>query len=115
MTDAAMQLLVMVVHDEDAPTIIDALIGAGLPGATRVPSLGGFLQQRSSTLLIALERAQVSAALQAAAPHCHTRAQYVDPLPPRLGHIDAALPYPLEVQVGGAVVFVLDLERYERW
>jgi uncharacterized protein YaaQ len=115
MAGEAMQLLVMVVQEEDANAITDALIDAGFPGATRMSSHGVFLRQRNVTLLVAVPRSQVTAALRVVAAHGHSRAQYVDPLPPLRRLDDPAVAYPLEVQVGAAVVFILDLERYERW
>lgn len=115
MAGEAMQLLVLVVQEEDAGPITEALIEAGFPGATRMTSQGLFLRQRNVTLLAAVPRAQVNAALQVVAAHGHARAQYVDPLPPLRRAADPPIAYPLEVQVGAATVFILDLERYERW
>ncbi|MDE2862354.1 MAG: cyclic-di-AMP receptor, partial [Chloroflexota bacterium] len=46
--------------------------------------------------------------------NCQTRTQYVNPIPPIMEPGEFYIPYPVEVQVGGATVFVIDLERYER-
>ena len=45
---------------------------------------------------------------------CHSRTQLVNPMPPILEPGEFFLPYPLEVEVGGATVFVLPVERFER-
>jgi uncharacterized protein YaaQ len=46
--------------------------------------------------------------------NCHSRTQLVNPMPPILEPGEFFLPYPLEVEVGGATVFVLPVERFER-
>ncbi|HEX2987961.1 MAG TPA: cyclic-di-AMP receptor, partial [Chloroflexota bacterium] len=45
---------------------------------------------------------------------CNTRTQYINPLPPVMEPGEFYMPYPVEVQVGGATVFVLNVERWER-
>ena len=47
--------------------------------------------------------------------NCHTRTQYVNPLPPVMEPGELYMPNPVEVQVGGAVIFVLDVERLVRF
>ena len=46
--------------------------------------------------------------------NCHSRTQTVSPIPPIMEPGEFFMPYPLEVEVGGAVVFVLPVERFER-
>src|SRR5439155_621454 len=43
-----------------------------------------------------------------------SRTQVVNPMPPIMEPGEFFMPYPLEVEVGGATVFVLPVERYER-
>jgi len=74
-----------------------------------------YLRQRNVTLLVAVARDRVTAALRVVAANGHARSQYVDPLPPLRRVDDPTVTYPMEVQVGAAVVFIFDLERYERW
>jgi len=45
---------------------------------------------------------------------CHARTQLVNPMPPIMEPGELYMPYPLEVEVGGAIVFVLPVERVER-
>jgi uncharacterized protein YaaQ len=47
--------------------------------------------------------------------NCRTREQYVNPMPPDAAPIGSFLPTPIAVEVGGAVVFVLPVERFERF
>ena len=109
------QLLVAIIQELDAAGVCDGLIAAGFPGPTRVGSVGGFLEQGNVTLLVGVEAQRLTEALRAIAEHCQTRSQYVHPLPPIIDPAIAGITFPLEVHVGGATIFVLDLERYERW
>ncbi len=108
------KLLVAIVQGEDAPGLIDALIAAGHPGPTRINSAGGFLKQGNATLFLGVDQARVNEVMRIIKDNCHTRTQYINPLPPIMEPGEFYMPYPVEVQVGGATVFSLDVERYER-
>jgi uncharacterized protein YaaQ len=45
---------------------------------------------------------------------CTSRTQVVNPMPPIMEPGEFFMPYPLEVEVGGATVFVVPVERFER-
>jgi uncharacterized protein YaaQ len=45
---------------------------------------------------------------------CTSRTQVVNPMPPIMEPGEFFMPYPLEVEVGGATVFVVPVDRYER-
>ena len=45
---------------------------------------------------------------------CTSRTQIVNPMPPIMEPGEFFMPYPLEVEVGGATVFVVPVERFER-
>jgi uncharacterized protein YaaQ len=44
-----------------------------------------------------------------------TREQYVNVLPPEATPVGTFLTNPVKVQVGGAIAFVMDVERFERF
>jgi len=52
--------------------------------------------------------------MEIVAANCKSRTQVVNPMPPIMEPGEFFMPYPLEVEVGGATVFVLPVERYER-
>ncbi len=108
-----MKLVVAIVHPEDAGTLVDALLEREFR-ATRLHSSGGFLKQTNATVLLGVEDDQVDTALEVIRDNCHSRTQLVNPMPPILEPGEFFLPYPLEVEVGGATVFVLPVERFER-
>ena len=107
------KLVVAIVHAEDAGHLIDGLLEREFR-ATRLHSSGGFLKQSNATVILGVEEEQVEAALAVIRENCHSRTQLVNPMPPIMEPGEFFLPYPLEVEVGGATVFVLPVERVER-
>jgi uncharacterized protein YaaQ len=75
-------------------------------------STGAFLERKNAILLISLKETQTEMATEAIRQTCHERTEYVST--PLEG---APLPIPLStpIQVGGATVFVLPVERYEEF
>ena len=76
-----------------------------------LPGGGGFLREGNSTILIGTDEDKVDAALAVIQKTCRIREQLVSPLPPVVEPVDSYISYPVKVQVGGATVFVLDVER----
>ena len=110
---ATVKLMVAVVHNEDAKVLIDALL-AHEHRATWLHSSGGFLKQSNATVLVGVEDDKVEGIIGLVRENCHSRTQTVSPIPPIMEPGEFFLPYPLEVEVGGAVVFVLPVDRFER-
>jgi uncharacterized protein YaaQ len=107
------KLVVAVVHNEDAGTLVDALLEKE-HRATRLHSSGGFLKQSNATIIVGVEDDAVEAVLEIVRENCTSRTQVVNPMPPIMEPGEFFMPYPLEVEVGGATVFVLPVERFER-
>jgi uncharacterized protein YaaQ len=107
------KLIVAVVHNDDARVLIDALL-ARQYRATWLHSSGGLLKQSNATVLIGVEEAKVEEVIGLVRENCRARTQIVSPIPPIMEPGEFFMPYPLEVEVGGAVVFVLPVERFER-
>ena len=109
-----MKLLISVINSDDAHPLVDALMGDGYR-ATTISTTGGFLREGNATLLIGVADEDVDKVLKIIKDYCHTRTQYVNPLPPTMESGELYMPTPIEVQVGGAVVFILDVDRFERF
>lgn len=109
----SMKLVTAIVHSEDAGNLVDALLEKEFR-ATRLQSSGGFLKQGNATILVGVDDDQVDAVLEIISANCHSRRQFVNPMPPIMEPGEFFMPYPLEVEVGGATVFVLPVERFER-
>ncbi len=109
-----MKLIISIVNSDDARPLLDGLSHAGYR-ATMVSTTGGFLREGNSTVLIGVEDAVIQSVLDIIRANCHTRTQYVNPLPPIMEPGELYMPTPVEVQVGGATVFVLDVDRFEKF
>ncbi|HYL07528.1 MAG TPA: cyclic-di-AMP receptor [Candidatus Udaeobacter sp.] len=108
-----MKLIIAVVQGEDAQKTVVALTEKGI-SSTRISSTGGFLQQGNVTLLIGVEDAQVPEAMQVIREHCHERSRYLTPVPPLAEPGEFFMAYPVEVQVGGATVWVMPIDSFEK-
>lgn len=108
-----LKLLVVIVADTDADGLIAAMIERGFP-ATKIGSTGGFLRRGNTTLLSGVEAEAVDDVLALVRRLCPARTELltVNALP-----VAGEVPFltePIEVRAGGAVIFVLDVERFER-
>ncbi|MDR7545036.1 MAG: cyclic-di-AMP receptor [Armatimonadota bacterium] len=108
-----MKLILAVVQEKDANRLIDALNEASVQ-ATMLASTGGFLREGNATILSGVEEDQVEAVLGIINRICHRREQLMTPIPPVVEPVDSYVTYPVKVEVGGAIVFVLNIERMER-
>lgn len=108
-----MKLVIAVIQGKDAENLVGALRDAGYR-STQINSAGGFLRENNVTLLIGVEDAYVPDVLRLIEQNCYTRTQYVNPLLPIMEPGEFYVPNPVEVQVGGATVFVLNVRRCER-
>ncbi len=94
--------------------MIDALSEGGYQ-ATILASTGGFLREGNSTVLSGVEDAQLDDVLAVIRRTSHRREQYVSPLPPVIEPVDSYVTYPVKIEVGGAIVFILEVARQERF
>lgn len=105
-----MQLILAIVQEKDSRRLIEALVAAEFQ-ATMLASTGGFLREGNATVLIGTEEKKVDDVLAVIQKCCRVREQLVSPLPPVVEPVDSYISYPVKVQVGGAIVFVLDVAR----
>jgi uncharacterized protein YaaQ len=108
------KLLISVINRDDTYPLLDALVDKEYQ-ATVISTMGGFLREGNATLLIGVQDEQVPEVLALIEANCHARVRYVSPFPPVLESEGAYMSPPMEIQVGGAVVFMLDLERFEKY
>ena len=109
----AVKMVVAVVANDDAGALVDALLEKEYR-ATRLHSSGGFLKQSNATIILGVDDEAVDEVVAIIAANCKARTQIVNPMPPIMEPGEFFMPYPLEVEVGGATVFVLPVERVER-
>ncbi len=108
-----MKLIVAVVQGKDADRLVQALTARGFR-ATRIDSTGGFLRESNVTLLIGVQEAYATEVLRIVKDNSYSRTRFVNPLMPIIEPGEFFVANPVEVEIGGATVFVLRVERYER-
>lgn len=110
----AIKMVISIVHSDDADQLMTALRDGGF-SSTKISTTGGFLREGNATILVGAEEDRVPNLLEVIKRNCHTRTQYVNPLPPVMEPGELYMPNPVEVQVGGAVIFVLDVEQLVKY
>jgi len=108
-----LKLIIAVVQGEDVQRTVQALTDKGI-SSTRVSSTGGFLQRGNATLLIGVDDGQVASALDLIRENCHERSRHLTPVPPLAEPGEFFMAFPVEVQVGGATVFVVPVDSFEK-
>ncbi len=103
-----------VIQDKDSNRLSDALVENDFQ-ATKLASTGGFLKAGNTTFMIGVKDKEVDQVLEIIKDNCKSREQLVAPISPMGGNADSYVPYPVEVQVGGATVFILPVEQFEKF
>lgn len=108
-----MKLVLAVVQDDDAGELVGRLVENKF-SATKLASTGGFLKEGNTTLLIGVPAEKVDEVISIIKEICQSRKQtFTTPIPPT-GSASVFIPYPIEVMVGGATIFVLDIDHFEK-
>lgn len=108
-----MKLVIAVVQDDDVDELMERLVKEKV-SSTKLASTGGFLRQGNTTLMIGVEKDKVDSVISIIKDICKSRKQVVStPIPPT-GSAGVFIPYPIDVMVGGAIIFVVDIDRFEK-
>jgi uncharacterized protein YaaQ len=107
------KLVVAVVQSEDASGLLTQLSNRGFR-ATRIKTAGGFLREANATIFVGVDAEDVELVVKTIRENCTTRQQQITAIPAVMEPGEFFLPFPVEVEVGGATIFVLDVERFER-
>lgn len=109
-----MKLVIAIVQDKDSHRLSNVLVQQNVR-ATKLASTGGFLKSGNTTFFIGVDDERVDEVLQIIKDNCKAREQLVSPVSSLGGNTDSYIPYPVEVQVGGATVFVLPIEQFHQF
>lgn len=105
-----MKLIIAVVQDDDARPLMDALADAGF-GATKLASTGGFLLQGNTTLLLGVDDQRVDACVDIIRRTCGRRKKV---LPHPASNVAPDVNLPVEIEAGGAILFILSVDAFLR-
>lgn len=106
-----MKLIFAIVNGDDGQAVSKALTRNGF-FATKLASTGGFLSSGNTTFLICTNDDQVDRVIDIISSKSHKRKQFV-PSGTSYG-MGTYETMPVEVSVGGATIFVTDVERFEK-
>lgn len=109
-----MKLVIAIVQDEDATKLICAMMKEGYR-ITKLATTGGFLRAGNTTLLAGVDDTQLDHCLEVIESVCKSRKQLINS---NIGAFDSTLQAAhtnIEVTVGGATVFVLDVDRFKKF
>ena len=101
-----MKLIVAIIHLDDVASVSKHLTRHGF-SSTKLTSVGGFLKEGNSTILVGVEEAKLPDALEIIKQFSCSRTRMLPT--PSLDGIDSPM---TKVQVGGATVFVLECEQF---
>ena len=110
------KMILAVIQGDDYADTVDDLNRKGF-FATMLSSTGGFLKKRSVTLMIGVEESQVQAVIDIL-KQCAGRRQQMtySNMTMSAGAPTPAMPMmPVQMSVGGVVVFVLDLDDIQKY
>ncbi len=107
-----MKLIFAIINHDDAHTVISHLTQGGFP-VTKLATTGGFLMVGNVTILIGVEDEKLEGALNIIGKYSNSRRQVI-PTTSDLG-MGFYSAMPVEVTVGGATVFVLNVEQFNRY
>ncbi len=106
-----MKLVFAVINNDDSHTVSTELTKNGF-SATKLASTGGFLMSGNTTFLICVEEQRVDSAIEIIRSCSRKRKQFIPSV--SSGRAESTASFPDEVSVGGATVFVTDIERFEK-
>ena len=108
-----MKFIVSVVNKDDTLPLVDVLVTNGYR-VTTFQTAGGFLRKENVTLFTVVEDEQMEEVIHLIQDNCHTRIERVGSLPPVMESGESYALATEEVEVGGAVIFVLDVAQFVR-
>lgn len=113
MENSRLKLVIIIASDSDADRLIKRLVEQGYP-ATKISSTGGFLRRGNATLLSGVEASEIDALVAMIRAECHARTEYLPVQTLPFFGEGSVLAEPVEVRTGGAIVFVIDVQRFEK-
>lgn len=108
-----MKLLIIIVQDDDVNSVVTRLNQEKI-GVTRLSSSGGFLRRGNTTILVGAQDDQVELIKDIIRDKCRSRVEMMPSIPVIAQGIITASE-PIEVRVGGAIYFQIDIEDFQKF
>lgn len=106
-----MKLVLAIVGNDDQSSVLAALTSEKFQ-VTKLATTGGFLKAGNTTFILGVEDNKVNRVIEVITEYSSKRTQVV----PSTTAIDVEMytSFPIEVSVGGATIFVLNVDHYEK-
>lgn len=106
-----MKLVLAIVNRDDSRSVTINLTKKGF-SSTCLATTGGFLMAGNVTIMVGVDEEKVQDVIDVIKEHSHARKQMIPSTTDMAhGYYHAT---PVEVTVGGATIFVVDVDRFER-
>lgn len=106
-----MKMILAIINQDDANMVVNGLMQEGY-SVTKLSTTGGFLRAGNTTILVGVDDEKVEKVIGIIHKQSHSRRQVM----PTTN--DVGMTYypsmPVEVTVGGATVFVLNVDQFRR-
>ena len=106
-----MKMVLAIVNNDDSSSVSTNLMRAGF-SVTRLATTGGFLMAGNTTFLIGTDDENIETLIEIIRKHSKRRKQ-VSPITSSYG-TETYSTVPVEVSVGGATLFIMNVERFEK-
>ena len=106
-----MKLITAIVNHDDSSKVLSALTKGGF-SVTKLATTGGFLLAGNTTFICGTEDDKVDEVIAVIGKHSKKRTQMV-PASSSYG-VGLYSSFPVEVTIGGATIFVTNIERFEK-
>ncbi|MDO5737857.1 MAG: cyclic-di-AMP receptor [Eubacteriales bacterium] len=108
-----MKLVYAIISDEDSPRLMAELNRAGFR-VTKLNSTGGFLRSGNTTLMTVIDDEKMEEVVEIIRKYSSSRKAAINANMAPSGMSGSFIPYPVEVQVGGATIFAVEVEYFEK-
>jgi len=111
-----MKIIYAIVSSDDGNRVTDVL-NEHKYSVTRLATTGGFLKKGNATLMIGTDEDRVEEAIELIKNTCGKRQNITCNVPaPNISSVSAGyMMMPVNVELGGATIFVTDVERFEKF
>lgn len=106
-----MKLIIAIINSDDVGTVTRSLTRSGFC-STRLATTGGFLLGKNVTILVGVDEEKINTVIDIIKEHSHSRKQIIASSAGVGREFHTSVP--VEVNVGGATIFVVDVERFQR-
>lgn len=108
-----MKLVFAIVNDKDGNKVMSKLNEKGF-SVTKLCSSGGFLRTGNTTLMVGVDETKLEEVLEIIENNSKSRKQVINTPVASVDATNIFMTNAIEVNVGGATIFVVDVEKFKK-